>query len=275
VGSGEGKVYALDGATGAKRWEFTTGASVCSSPAIGADGTVYVGSYDHKVYALDGATGAKRWEFTTGGVVYSSPAIGADGTVYVGSGDGKVYALDGASGAKRWEFNTVYSVSSSPAIGADGTVYVGSGNNKVYALDGATGAERWEFATGASVCSSPAIGADGTVYVGSGDGKVYAIKGSGPLAESAWPMFHQNVRHSGRAGPLNSVPRITSITLSGGTAAVSVLTLSGRLYALEFKGTLSSVPWTSLSAVFGDGTVLILRDAVGTSASRFYRVRME
>jgi hypothetical protein len=66
---------------------------VYSSPAIGADGTVYVGSYDTKVYALDGATGQKRWEFTTGDWVYSSPAIGADGTVYVGSDDNKVYAL--------------------------------------------------------------------------------------------------------------------------------------------------------------------------------------
>jgi hypothetical protein len=209
--------------------------------------------------------------------VYSSPAIGADGTAYVGSGEGKVYALDGATGAKRWEFTTGSWVHSSPAIGADGTVYVGSGggDNKVYALDGATGAKRWEFTTGYWVYSSPAIGADGTVYVGSYDNKVYAIKGSGPLAESAWAMFHQNVRHSGRAGPLDSVPRITCITLSGGEVAVSVLTLSGRQYALEFKGTLSSVPWTSLSNVSGDGTVLILRDAVGTSASRFYRIRME
>ena len=33
-------------------WEFRTGADVDSSPAIGADGTVYVGSRDHKVYAF-------------------------------------------------------------------------------------------------------------------------------------------------------------------------------------------------------------------------------
>ena len=30
-----GKVYALDGATGAKRWEFTTGDAVISSPSPG------------------------------------------------------------------------------------------------------------------------------------------------------------------------------------------------------------------------------------------------
>ena len=43
-------------------WEFQTGDSL-SSPAIGADGTVYVGSVD-KVYALNGKTGAKKWQLT-------------------------------------------------------------------------------------------------------------------------------------------------------------------------------------------------------------------
>ena len=78
---------------GAKKWEFQTGRSIFSSPAIGSDGTVYVGSWDGKVYALNGSTGAKKWEFQTEGRVGSSPAIGFDGTVYVGSGDRKVYAI--------------------------------------------------------------------------------------------------------------------------------------------------------------------------------------
>jgi len=78
-------------------WEFETESYVASSPAIGADGTVYVGSYDKKVYALDGKTGAKKWEFRTGADVDSSPAIGADGTVYVGSRDHKVYAFKTSS----------------------------------------------------------------------------------------------------------------------------------------------------------------------------------
>ena len=76
-------------------WEFETGGEVRSSPAIGVDGTVYVGASfpNKKVYALDGKTGARKLEFKTGGFVTSSPAIGSDGTVYVGSRDNKVYAL--------------------------------------------------------------------------------------------------------------------------------------------------------------------------------------
>ena len=64
-----------------------------SSPAIGSDGTVYVGSYDKKLYAINGKSGVKLWEFETGGEVISSPAIGSDGTVYVGSSDKKLYAI--------------------------------------------------------------------------------------------------------------------------------------------------------------------------------------
>ena len=45
-------------------WEFKTAGEVNSSPAIGSDGTVYVGgSYDKKLYAINGKTGDKLWEF--------------------------------------------------------------------------------------------------------------------------------------------------------------------------------------------------------------------
>ena len=37
---------------GDKLWEFETGGAVTSSPAIGSDGTVYVGSVDKKLYAI-------------------------------------------------------------------------------------------------------------------------------------------------------------------------------------------------------------------------------
>ena len=146
---------------GTALWEFETEDFVRSSPAIGSDGTVYVGSWDNKLYAINGKSGVKLWEFETGDAVESSPAIGSDGTVYVGSG------------------------------------YV---DKKFYALSGKSGVKLWEFETGHCVDSSPAIGPDGTVYIGSHDKKVYAIKtdSKGP-AKSPWPMRGQNARHTGRA----------------------------------------------------------------------------
>ena len=143
---------------GGKLWEFETGDPVSSSPAIGPDGTVYVGSDDNKLYAINGKTGVKLWEFETGDYVPSSSAISSDGTVYVGSHDKKLYAINGKTGAKLWEFETGDIVWSSPAIGSDGTVYVGSDDNKIYAIK----------------------------------------TDSKGLAKSPWPMFGQNAQRTGR-----------------------------------------------------------------------------
>jgi predicted small lipoprotein YifL len=78
---------------GDKLWAFNTSGNVKSFPAIGSDGTVYVGSQDNMLYAINGKSGVKLWEFETGDNVSSSPVIGSDGTVYVGSDDNKLYAI--------------------------------------------------------------------------------------------------------------------------------------------------------------------------------------
>ena len=77
--------YALNAATGAKVWSYSTGnLNEVSSSAAVADGVVYVGSFDHKVHALNAATGAELWSYSTGGDVPSSPAV-VNLAVYVGS----------------------------------------------------------------------------------------------------------------------------------------------------------------------------------------------
>jgi outer membrane protein assembly factor BamB len=52
VWSEDNKLYAINGKSGVKLWEFEMGDGVFSSPAIGSDGTVYVGSEDKKLYAI-------------------------------------------------------------------------------------------------------------------------------------------------------------------------------------------------------------------------------
>jgi outer membrane protein assembly factor BamB len=49
---GAGKLFALASMTGGILWDFVTNGSSNSSPAIGADGTVYVGSDDGRVVAI-------------------------------------------------------------------------------------------------------------------------------------------------------------------------------------------------------------------------------
>ena len=68
---------------GTERWFLPTGyMGGYSSPAIGADGTIYVGGGDdRKLYAVN-PNGTQKWAFTTTGNTTGSPAIGADGTIY-------------------------------------------------------------------------------------------------------------------------------------------------------------------------------------------------
>ncbi len=140
-----------------------SGASLISSPAIGPDGTIYVGSPDSSLYAVD-ADGTLKWRFLTGGKVEASPAIAPDGTVYFGSNDNNVYALN-PEGTLRWRYSTGGDVTT-PAIAADGTVYVGSYDDTLYALN-PDGTLKWSYSSGSHVYASPAIAADGTIYFGS------------------------------------------------------------------------------------------------------------
>jgi outer membrane protein assembly factor BamB len=52
VGSRDGRIYAVD-CDGNRKWEVATGGPIsASSPALGPDGTVYVGSDDGLLYAI-------------------------------------------------------------------------------------------------------------------------------------------------------------------------------------------------------------------------------
>ncbi len=158
--------------SGREKWCFDTGLKMESSPAIGKDGTIYVGSTDYSVYALY-PNGTKKWSFGTDNEIYSSPAIGSNGVIYIGSDDDNLYAIN-PDGTLRWKFPTNDVVDSSPVIGEDGTIYVGSNDGALYALN-PDGTLKWKFTTGDAIKSSAAIGEDGTVYVSSDDGCIYAI----------------------------------------------------------------------------------------------------
>jgi len=212
-------VVALDMATGSNIWEVVSGDGWWASPALGPDGTVYIGDYGgSSIWALDANTGENRggfnvgicvhacptisvdgtlylagaklfavdpvsftekWSFEGGDIFESSPALSADGVLFAGSYDGKMYALNGVTGTKLWEFTTGGGIHSSPALGADGTVYFGSGDGRLYALDGLKGQKRWDFSSGGPISGSPVIGPDGTIYFGSEDNNVYALNQEG------------------------------------------------------------------------------------------------
>jgi uncharacterized repeat protein (TIGR01451 family) len=169
------------------KWTFTTGGAIYSSPAIDADGTIYIGSQDGSLYAIY-PDGSLKWSYPTGDMIRSSPAIGSDGIIYFGSCDNKVYALNPDSTLKSgWPFTTGGDVDSSPSIGSDGTIYVGSDDHKLYAInpDGTPKGGNWPFSLediGDYHC--PSIADDGTIYFASRN--LHAINPDGTEKWSSW-----------------------------------------------------------------------------------------
>ena len=69
-------------------WEYATTGSILSTPAIGLDGTIYIGTVGGALYAIN-TDGSSKWSYWEMGksVWRSSPAIGKDGTIYIGDDD--------------------------------------------------------------------------------------------------------------------------------------------------------------------------------------------
>lgn len=161
-----------------------------SAPAIGADGTIYVGG--DKLYAIE-QNGSIRWTFTGlwPEAIRNAPAIGKDGTVYFVYHNIPLTALDPIDGSVIWALPLGVNdhCFASPAIGTDGTIYVATQPGIVYAVSPA-GHLQWTFDIASvgftgTIRSSPSIGSDGSIYFGINTGNpssaFFAINSDGTL----------------------------------------------------------------------------------------------
>lgn len=213
----DGRVFAIDGKTGQKKWEFQTKDLMVSTPTPGPHGSVYCGGYDSTFYSIDEKTGEKKWEFKADGWISSSPAFGGDDLVYFGSWDGTLYALDCDHGGTVWQFKTGGDVRGNPLVGPDGTVYIGSFDGMIYAIDGSTGAKRWSRETGDEVLSSPVMDKDGILYVGNKKGTLSAFHSD--TGAKKWEFQTKDLIHG-------------SVAI-GSDGIVYVGSNDGNLYALD------------------------------------------
>jgi len=230
VGGYDRSVYALAAKDGAVKWRTPVGAAA-SSPAVGQDGSVYVGA--DKIYALKPADGTLQWQFLTGYDAASPVAAGANGALYAQAHDDRgrsqICALDTRTGRQTWAFPLSELPAYPPLVSAD-RVYVGADqvyvlrqssghlvwrygqtgvrwstptvNNNIVcagnssgalvALDGMTGNALWTFATHDPLLSFPRFGPRGLVYVAcEGDRKIYALDGR--TGKTLWQFTQEQV----------------------------------------------------------------------------------
>lgn len=198
----DGILYALDPDKSVK-WQYALNANLQRvSPAIGTDGTVYIGA-NGKLYAFL-PDGTLRWdplEFYPGWEVgISSPVIASDGLLYVtlgfAGGLEKLFAVDpdGSTPAERikWAYYPPADINASGGpltIGPDGTIYAlftrqppSPPGTELVAIAplSPSGSLKWRFRAGSGVLlSPPSIDQDGNLYVGASNGKLYALKPNG------------------------------------------------------------------------------------------------
>ncbi|MFC1651558.1 PQQ-binding-like beta-propeller repeat protein [Patescibacteria group bacterium] len=270
---------------GTVKWAFETGDRIESSPAIGTDGTIYIGNHDNTFYAIN-PDGSKKWKFKVGEPehgkkfnvqkgILASPAIAKDGIIYFSSLSDYLFALN-SDGTEKWKFKLAINVDTwtSPLIGPDGTIYTGSGirfnsdvlekssegpKGKLFAIN-PDGTEKWSFSKKSNVATSPAIDKNGTIYLGNYVpmtelGRLYAINSDGT---EKWHFDTDKL--------IESSPAIDK------DGTIYVGTLGGKVYAINPDGTKKWVFKTgdgvsAIPAIGRDGTIY-----VGSWNAYFYAI---
>ncbi len=245
---------------GALKWRYQLEGDTRFSPAIGADGTIYIASVDAGgVYAIN-PNGTLMWYYNEIGNVNGSLAVGDDGTLYCGSFDCCIYAVN-SNGTLKWRYQTSASVANaSVAIGSDGTIYCRSCDGYLYAMN-PDGTLKWRYQCGNNAWVSMAIGSDGTIYFTS-NGR-YALNPDGTLK---WHRVGVGLPAIGLDGTIYF--GFTAVNPDGtirwsyagcpGASAAPVIGFDGTIYAGSYDG--------YFYALNPDGT---LKWRVPFAASRF------
>jgi len=245
---------------GSLKWTYVTEyIDYFALPAIGSDGTVFVGVDDGAPFADDlcaiDSDGHLKWSYHySWSSIDASPVIGADGSIYVpgsGGSEDTLYAMH-PDGSLQWSYTVEGDwIGTELAIGTDSTIYFGSTRGKLYAIGDTPGAtplptptqtsgETWSFAY---YPRPPAV----HVYAGPveiyyvdveeyGDSEPVDMDIDFALVPEARGMWQQWIGPL----PLQGIPPSIAVTRSAGTVSASfefTHPLTGHLIKADLSGT--------------------------------------
>ena len=267
------------------RWKFKTGGIASASPAVSANGTIFIGGNDHQVYAVT-SDGKELWHAGLPSNVNDTGfVIGRDGGVAVGCADGKVYAF-GPDGKPRWSTSIEVDAAWTPVAGGDGTIFLNGFAQPppapLFAL-GSDGAVKWRKA-GPFGVSAITIGLNGALYLGGADSALHALSAadgserwsspttSTPVSPSVGSdgtiyvpdgaslyAFDPTTGARRWAAPLGAAAPGVAIGLED---TIIVAPVDGKLLAVRANGTTkwvfdSGTHWRQPAAIGSDGTAYI------------------
>lgn len=216
---------------------------------------------------------------------------GLANVVAIAAGGNHNLALKSDGTVIAWGENTdaqgLYAGQSDVPWGLSGAVGISAGQYHSLAIlsDGTVAA----WGDNSEGQSQPPSGLTGVVAVAGGGSHSLALKNDGTV--SAWganwngqcsfPLSLPNVL-AVSAGDANSVllvgepstaPRLLLPTRAGRVFTAVIQTAAGRHYSLEYSDSPATGLWTSLPAIFGNGSLQFLIDSQASAPKRFYRVR--
>ena len=150
VGSYDGRVAALDGATGRTVWSVRTNAPLSAGPGYG-NGVLVFGTSDGEMLALEADDGAVRWRVPVGSEVLAAPAVGGN-VVALRSTDGRLRGFSLLDGRELWTVEhsqppLIVRGDTKPEISGQ-TVVAGFDNGRIGAYRLNNGDVLWELPIG-------------------------------------------------------------------------------------------------------------------------------
>jgi len=142
----QGKITAVDVATGKVRWKTELEQLVSGGVGFGA-GLVMVGTIEGEVYALNAEDGSVAWSSTISSEILSSPQSNGQ-VVVVQTIDNKLFALDASDGSAIWQHEDTAPLlsvrgTSTPVV-TDKMVLTGFDSGKLIAFNPENGSLIWE-----------------------------------------------------------------------------------------------------------------------------------
>ena len=268
TGSGDGKLYALDGETGVLKWSYSTGGQINSASPAYYNGTVFIGSADNYLHAVDAATGLLKWKFYShGDLSYSTPVLSND-VLYFGGvstvyNRGCLYALNPETGNLLWE--KIVSYPPGNVTVSNGIIYMGS----IYGLgsyDALTGQSLVSF-NGVINYSNPAV-VNGILYTGTETTVVTAYN-----AETGTVIWdYRDVPGGTPMAGSRCGPTVSNGTIYNGGFTKYMYALDSATGAVRWKFLANGYYGSSNSGFFSSPTVANGMVYAGNTDTYFYAI---
>lgn len=150
-------IYAVDVETYAVVWRGDISAAIPGSPAIGADGMLYVGSLASQLEKFNPATGEHETVLTTQNWIWSTPVADGD-ALYFGDVNGNFYSFNISTGELNWSIKPDDAITANAILQND-HLLLATESGSIYAI-GKDGSTLWFDDIGGQLYTTPTVSGD-------------------------------------------------------------------------------------------------------------------